>query len=325
MAAPFGQTESSVLEARKSVVEHHQPEVLFWYAVHSMEMHQIRYFLAVAETLNFTRAADDCHVAQPSLSRAVQKLEEELGGDLFRRERNRTHLTELGRQMLPVLRQVYESAETAKALASTLQRSDRAPLRVGLSHTIHLDVITPMLAELEKAFPGLEIHFARGTASDVFGLLETGEIELGIAAGSEAEWDRLDHWPLFEEDFVLLVPPHGVEEGSISSALEAESVIVRPYCETLASRDVASNGKPARRHVAADDEDAAKLVRSGLGVAVIPSSSAQLSGGSSVAIEDIDLTRTVRVYGVAGRQRSPVTRAMINLLRAADWSARLPS
>ena len=52
-----------------------------------MEMHQIRYFLSVAKTLNFTQAADECHVAQPSLSRAILKLEEELGGDLFRRER----------------------------------------------------------------------------------------------------------------------------------------------------------------------------------------------------------------------------------------------
>ena len=62
-----------------------------------MEMHQIRYFLAVARTLNFTRAAEECHVAQPSLTRAVQKLEDELGGPLFRRERSNTHLSQLGK------------------------------------------------------------------------------------------------------------------------------------------------------------------------------------------------------------------------------------
>ena len=59
-----------------------------------MEMHQIRYFLAVCEELNFTRAAETCHVAQPSLTRAIKLLEEELGGPLFHRERARTHLTE---------------------------------------------------------------------------------------------------------------------------------------------------------------------------------------------------------------------------------------
>jgi DNA-binding transcriptional LysR family regulator len=70
-----------------------------------MEMHQVRYFLAVARTLNFTRAAEECHVAQPSLTRAIRQLEGELGGDLFRRERPHAQLTELGQRMLPLLRQ----------------------------------------------------------------------------------------------------------------------------------------------------------------------------------------------------------------------------
>ena len=60
-----------------------------------MEMHQIRYFLAVCDTLNFTRAAEQCHVSQPALTRAVKGLEDEFGGLLFHRERNNTHLTEL--------------------------------------------------------------------------------------------------------------------------------------------------------------------------------------------------------------------------------------
>ncbi len=68
-----------------------------------MEMHQIRYFLAICECLNFTRAAEQCHVARPSLTRAIKKLEAELGGPLLRRERNHTHLTELGRLIRPHL------------------------------------------------------------------------------------------------------------------------------------------------------------------------------------------------------------------------------
>ena len=71
-----------------------------------MEIHQIRYFLAVADTLNFTKAAERCHVTQPALTRAIQKLEEELGGPLLRRERSLTHLTDLGRMMVPHLERV---------------------------------------------------------------------------------------------------------------------------------------------------------------------------------------------------------------------------
>ena len=81
-----------------------------------MEMHQVRYFLAVARTLNFTRGAEECNVAQPSLTRAIRQLEEELGGDLFRRERPHAQLTELGHRMLPLLRQCHESALGARLI-----------------------------------------------------------------------------------------------------------------------------------------------------------------------------------------------------------------
>src|SRR5215469_793390 len=88
-----------------------------------MELHQVRYLLAVCETLNFTRAAEQCHVSQPALSRAIQQLEAELGGELFRRERRLTHITDLGRAVLPALRQCYESSLSAGELA----RSYRPP------------------------------------------------------------------------------------------------------------------------------------------------------------------------------------------------------
>jgi DNA-binding transcriptional LysR family regulator len=80
----------------------------------TMEMHQVRYFLAVARVLNFTRAADECNVTQPSLTRAIKQLEAELGGDLFRRERPAAQLTELGQRMHPLLKQCYEAATGAR-------------------------------------------------------------------------------------------------------------------------------------------------------------------------------------------------------------------
>ena len=82
-----------------------------------MEMHQVRYFLAVADTLNFTRAAEQCHVSQPALTRAIQQLEEELGGLLLRREHKLTHLTDFGRLIEPHLRQLFADAEAARSTA----------------------------------------------------------------------------------------------------------------------------------------------------------------------------------------------------------------
>ena len=76
-----------------------------------MEMHQVRYFLAAARLLNFTRAAIECHVSQPSLTKAIQKLEDEFGAPLFRRERARTHLTELGKAIKTIFLCRYLESE----------------------------------------------------------------------------------------------------------------------------------------------------------------------------------------------------------------------
>src|SRR5690349_10492157 len=107
-----------------------------------MEMHQIRYFLAVSQTLNFTRAAEQCHVAQPSLTRAIKQLEEELGGLLFRRERGLTHVTELGMQLLPALQRCYDSALKAKIEAKTYGKVGGSCLNIGLSPGASLDVLS---------------------------------------------------------------------------------------------------------------------------------------------------------------------------------------
>src|SRR6266704_2899416 len=117
-----------------------------------MEMHQVRYFLATVGELNFTKAADKCNVSQPSLTRAVKQLEDELGGDLFRRERPHAQLTELGLRMLPLLKQCYESAMGARSLASAIKGGELGVLRLALSHTVDMGILIAHLTELQKHF-----------------------------------------------------------------------------------------------------------------------------------------------------------------------------
>jgi LysR family transcriptional regulator, hydrogen peroxide-inducible genes activator len=101
-----------------------------------MEMHQIRYFLAMCETLNFTRAAERCNVPQPSLTRAIKLLEGELGGPLFNRERGNTHLTELGAMMRPHSASVVAQARLARTQAAALFALKNARLKVGLGRGV---------------------------------------------------------------------------------------------------------------------------------------------------------------------------------------------
>ena len=124
----------------------------------------------MARSLNFTRAAEECNVTQPSLTRAIQKLEEEFDGPLFRRERSRTHLTDLGRQMLPHLERSYEAAQAAKVLAREIGEAQVTPLTLGVAHTIENDVLDAVIAETGAGLPGFELTLQSGTSKQLINL-----------------------------------------------------------------------------------------------------------------------------------------------------------
>ena len=291
-----------------------------------MEMHQVRYFLAVARALNFTRAAEECNVAQPSLTRAIRQLEGELGGDLFRRERPQAQLTELGQRMLPLLKQCYDSALSARSLASAIKKGEVGSLRLALSRTIDPSLVTPHVVELGKLFQGLELKILRGTGSEVLEYLKKGEVELGIAAQIGEEWERLDSWPLFTEEFQLTVNgAHAfAQRPSVElDELQPERLMVRTYCETTQSFLDLLRGREfdvTRFHEVSADSDLIALLEAGLGVAFLPRSAQGPASVARVAVTGIELERTVNLYGVAGRQRTAVASAMMKMLRAYDWS-----
>src|SRR5215468_5502354 len=142
-----------------------------------MEMHQVRYFLATVSELNFTKAAERCNVTQPSLTRAIKQLED----DLFRRERPQAQLTELGQRLYPLLKQCYESALGARSLASAIKSGEVGALKLALSRTVNLELLTSHLTELNRLFNRLEMKLLRGTAPQVVELLKAGDAELAIA------------------------------------------------------------------------------------------------------------------------------------------------
>lgn len=290
-----------------------------------MEMHQVRYFLAVARVLNFTRAAEECHVAQPSLTRAIKQLEMELGGDLFRRERNLTHLTDLGQRMLPMLQQCYESAMTAKSLAQSLKSGTIAPLTIGLSLAVDISLIVTFITELVRALPGLELHFLRGTGPEIAEFLKKGEVEVAVAGGFGEQWDRIESWTLFTEPYVFAVGPKNklAEAAAIEPAHFAkERLVLRTHCEHLADilpfLEKMGHGKQA--HTVSTDSDVGVLLKPNIGFAVLPRSSAKLLGLKQLEVYGFDVSRTVSVSTVAGRQRSTAASTFIKMVRAADWS-----
>lgn len=290
-----------------------------------MEMHQIRYFLAVARTLNFTQAADECHVAQPSLSRAIKKLEEEFGGDLFRRERSLTHLTELGRVMLPMLTQSYQTALSAKSLASTFRKGDHVPLRLALSCTIDMRLMIGPLTSLMEALPGVELQFFRGVTREVAERLKSGEFEIGVAGPLESEWDRFKTWPLFQGRFNVVVHkshPLARLDSVPLRELCGVRILGRPYCDVserlrdqLSEMGVELDVKDA----VASDQDMLALLGTNVGVGIMPTTTLCGEDLRAIPIDGLDFTCPVSLYTVAGRQHTPAAAAMVQLLRAANW------
>jgi len=293
-----------------------------------MEMHQVRYFLAVARVLNFTRAAEECNVAQPSLTRAIKHLEEEFGGELFRRERKLTHLSDLGHRMLPVMQQCFDSALAAKKLAQSIHSGAVAPLAIGLSIAVDIAVLIPFLADLVRAFPGLELRFHRGNGVEVAAWLKKGEIEVAVAGPLGDDWDRLDSWPLFTEPYVLAVEKShrfASQNGAIPpEELGHERLLGRDYCEHTKELEEffeSNAARPKVYHSVGSDDDLAELLEANFGIGIAPRSCFSGDAVERLDLKGFDQTRTVSVYGVAGRQRSSAANMLIKMLRTADWPA----
>ena len=295
-----------------------------------MEMQQVRYFLAVAKTLNFTRAAEQCNVTQPALTRAIKQLEEELGGELIRREGRLSHLTDLGMRMLPPLTQCFESAQGAKALAAKVKASDMASLAIGVSLTLDVEVLLHALTELQRAFAGMQLMIRRGRGKDIADWLKNGEIELAFGGPLGETWERLDSWPMFTESFDLVIASDHALATVNDVELQVEllqraQLLVHAFddgCELNAVSLEASGVRLDDAHKVNCNRDLEALVQAKFGVAILPESSFRSARLHHMPYPGLDLKRTVAAYSIAGRARSREAAALLGLVRSADWQAK---
>jgi DNA-binding transcriptional LysR family regulator len=293
-----------------------------------MEMQQVRYFLAVARTLNFTRAAEDCNVTQPSLTRAIQALEAELGGALIRREGRRSHLTDLGERMLPLLRQCYESAQAAKAVATSIRKGESATLSLAVAGTVDLSLLLMPLSEMARAFPGLQLRVRRGKADDISELLKAGKVDVAVGWLLGEAWERLESWPMFTESFDMVVGSNHTLAAQNDIELDVELVrgerLLVPAGIEVSEDDLAgllTSGLDIQSAHEVDSlRDLEALVEANFGIAIVPASALQSAALRHMRLSRMDLRRTVALYTVAGRQRSRELTTFLNLMRGRDWN-----
>jgi len=168
-----------------------------------MEFQQLRYFIAVAETENFTRAAERSHVSQPSLSQQILKLESEVGHKLFHRLGRRAVLTEAGAAFLDRARRIVFEVENAAKELSDHPNLERR-LTVGAVQTVMPYLITPLIAELRTSHPNLLIDAREDFRSNLVRAVVEGELDLAVVPLPLAE-HRVSVEPLLTEPLLLVV------------------------------------------------------------------------------------------------------------------------
>jgi DNA-binding transcriptional LysR family regulator len=172
-----------------------------------MEIHQLRYVLAVADTGSFTAAAEAVNVSQSGVSTQVQKLERELGVALFDRSGRRVTLTADGKRMLPAIRESVRALGEIRATAADLRGLLLGSLRVGTVSGLTWPRLFDALGELHTAHPGLEIRLHEETSENLVGALRHGELDIAVVAWAQHPPSGLETVTLFDDPLVAVVAP----------------------------------------------------------------------------------------------------------------------
>jgi DNA-binding transcriptional LysR family regulator len=170
-----------------------------------MDLRHLRYFIAVAEELHFTRAAHRLHIAQPPLSRQIRELEEELGVTLFNRTLRQIELTDAGQVFLVKARQVLRAAESAVLETQRAERGETGKLAVGFFEQTAYTLLPPILRAFNQRFPEVDVQLRWFPVIAQVEALEQGEVDVAFMR-PVADLTGVSKQLLLTEEFVVAVP-----------------------------------------------------------------------------------------------------------------------
>lgn len=291
-----------------------------------MEMHQARYFLAIIDSLSFTRAAEQCHVSQPALTLAIKKLEEEFGAPLFHREGKRLLLTDLGNRVRPFISQVVDQAEAARQVATDFRLLHQTPLALGVMSTVGPLRLAGLLARFKNEHPGVELAIHEGQLNDLVGRLDSGRLDLAILNAPGGLDANVRATTLYRERYVVIAQPgHPLER---LDAVRLADLAAYPYVDRLACEMrelvMAVCGERQIQLYAtfrSEREDWVQgMVMAGMGFAFMPEYSVTLGGLLRRMLIEPAVERSVSLVNIAGRPLSPAAVAFTRAARAHRWT-----
>jgi len=302
-----------------------------------MDVRQLTYFLAVVEHLNFGRAADQLHIAQPSLSQAIATLERELRVPLFHRVGRGIVLSDAGAQLIEPARQVVRDLESAKDVARSARGLQRGRVELVAMPSPGMEPLSTLIRDFTAAYPGMTITAdAAFTPEEVVQAVKTGEAELGLlGAATSPHTGGLRVLPIEDQTFVLISPPEdGAQpaEATIRDVADLGHPTVAP--EDLADarlivskqgslmrqlvEDVLASGVDARIVVEVEHRTSVlPMVLAGIGHAVMPSSWAPLADRAGARVRQIESRSVLRIALVSRTTAlTPAARAFVECVES---------
>jgi DNA-binding transcriptional LysR family regulator len=294
----------------------------------TIELRQLRYFVAVAEENHFGRAAARLHMTQPPLSQTIQSLEAELGTPLFARTRRSVALTTAGVALLPEARRILQQAEALSELARRAASGAFGLLSLSFVSTADYSVLPPLLREFRERYPQVQIDLREATTDVQLEDLAHGRIDAGLLIPplpGKARID-LDYMTVLSEPLILAAPKGLVGlRGKTSVALKAVAdvpLIIFPrriapsFHDAILSCFHEAGLTPRIGQEAIQMQTIVSLVSAGMGIALVPQSVSNLKRPGVEYKPLANKTPSIET-GLAWRRDSvsPVLRAFLELLR----------
>lgn len=291
-----------------------------------MDLNQIRYFLNLADTLNFTEAAMRSGVSQPTLTRAIQRLEQELGGTLVYRDGKDSRLTALGRDIRSEFAAIADRAQRVRAISLNRVRGRRETLTLGIVNTIAPALITGFVSHALRQMPMLELVLQPITRDRGMEMLLSGQIDGCFCTDPAAGNNKIATVEMFSERLLLaMAQGHTLaNRDSVSLAeLSEEPYLDRLQCEfrTRVQNHLHERAIIMIPRLRSEREDLIQqAVAEGAGVCMLPERSAIVDGLTLRPVDTLELSRTVAFQSISGSGTAAALQQLRVLIKRYAWS-----
>jgi len=290
-----------------------------------MELRHLKYFLAVAEELNFTKASEKLFISQPPLSRQIAELEEELNAKLFIRNNKKVELTEAGKYFKEEITAIFQNLDRISSKTKKIAENVSGEFRIAYISSIYSSIISDLIKHLKAQFPYVNFKLFEISTTKQIDALEQGKIEMGIIRSPIHSPNIKSHlW--FKDGFSLVYNKNTFQIKSENDILKLKDKTfvffnkdyAPHYHEVLLELCAFYGFTPKIIHEANNINSIVQLVKNGLGISIVPSNIAKNNQDSEIAfieLKKVNLYTNVSII-TSKDDHSEITQSAVELLLA---------